>query len=87
MKKKENFKLEYVMLSILIILLLIIIIPVIIHVAKNKQQPPMPPIIEEKIKEKNPYEELEKLFKFRKIEDAYAIEKYIGKLSKVTIPT
>ena len=87
MKKKENFKLEYVMLSILIILLLLIIIPVIIHAAKNKQQPPMPPIIEEKIKEKNPYEELEKLFKFRKVEDGYAIEKYIGKLSKVTIPT
>ena len=87
MKKKENFKLEYVMLSILIILLLLIIIPVIIHAAKNKQQPPMPPIIEEKNKGKNPYEELEQLFKFRKVEDAYAIEKYIGKLSKVTIPT
>ena len=67
MKKKENYKLEYVMLLILIILLLLIIIPVIIHAVRNKQQPPMPPIIEEKIKEKNPYEELEQLFKFRKV--------------------
>ena len=86
MKRRENHKLEYAMLLILIILLLVILIPVTVYGIRNKQQPYIPPI-EEKIKEKNPYEELEKLFKFRKLEGTYAIEKYIGKLSKVTIPT
>lgn len=86
MKRRENRKLEYAMLLILIILLLVILIPVTVYGIRNKQQPYIPPV-EEKIKEKNPYEELEKLFKFRKLEATYAIEKYIGKLSKVTIPT